>query len=278
MKNILLLTDFSDDAQNAIEYALQFFKGGKYNFFILNVHKVSKYTTSDLMTSSSDSSIYDSLIKNPKAALNNMIDKFKESYGDEDYSFEAICDYDAFISAVKQTVNLKKIDLIAMGTNGATGAVEVVFGSNTISVIRQVDCPLLVIPQEYKYIAINNILFATEYKDQYKEMPLKSLKHIIEKHNTQLDILILSKNKIGMDSLKDKKMDIASFFKENKHTIYSIVEVPIDIAMDCFEQLKKVNMIAKIINKESFLKRLISGSKTDEIAYKSRVPLLIMHP
>ena len=278
MKNILLLTDFSDNSRNAIEYVLQFFKGGKYNFYILNVHKISKYTTGDLMTSSSDSSIYDSLIKNPKAALNNMIEKFKESYGDEDYSFEAICDYDAFISAVKQTVNLKKIDLIAMGTNGATGAVEVVFGSNTVSVIRHVNCPLLVIPQDYKYTALNNILFATEYKDEYKEEPLKSLKRIIEKHNTQLDILILSKNKIGIDSLKDKKIKIASFFKENKHTIYSIEEVPIDIAMDCFEQLKKVDMIAKIINKESFLKRLISGSKTDEITYKSRVPLLIMHP
>ena len=216
MKNILLLTDFSDNSRNAIEYVLQFFKGGKYNFYILNVHKISKYTTSDLMTSSSDASIYDSLIKNPKASLNNMIDKFKESYGNEDYSFEAICDYDAFISAVKQTVNLKKIDLIAMGTNGATGAVEVVFGSNTVSVIRHVDCPLLVIPQDYKYIALNNILFATEYKDEYKEEPLKSLKHIIKKHNTQLDILILSKNKIGIDSLKNKKNGYCFFFQREQ--------------------------------------------------------------
>lgn len=278
MKNILLLTDFSEDSRNAIEYALQFFKGGKYNFFILNVHKVSNYTTGDLMASSADASIYDSIIKNPKAALNKMIKKFINEYNNEDFSYEAICDYDTFISAVKQTINLKKIDLMVMGTNGATGANEVIFGSNTIAVIRQVDCPVMVIPQGFKFIELTNILFALEYKDIIKDKPLKPLKHIIKKHYAVLDILILNKGNISVDELKDKKTSINSFFNGDKCNFYTIVDVPIDIAMDCFEQIKQIDLIAKIINKESFLKRLISGSKTDEIAYKSRVPLLIMHP
>lgn len=278
MKNILLLTDFSDNAQNAIEYALQFFKGGKYNFFILNVHKVSKYTTGDLMTSSAGASIYESIIKNPKAALNKMIEKFKKEYLNEDYAYKAVCDYDAFISSVNQTVRLKQIDLIVMGTNGATGAIEVIFGSNTISVIRQVNCPVLVIPQGYKYLDISNILYVTEYKALLKEKTLDPLIQIVAKHKAALDILILSESKIQDDDLDNKKTKIGSFFKQRKHNFHTIQEVPIDIAMDCFEQIKKVNLIAKIINKKSFLKRLVSGSKTDEITYKSRVPLLLMHP
>ena len=278
MKNILLLTDFSDNAQNAIEYALQFFKGGKYNFFILNVHKVSKYTTGDLMTSSAGASIYESIIKNPKAALNKMIEKFKKENLNEDYSYKAVCDYDAFISSVNQTVRLKQIDLIVMGTNGATGAMEVIFGSNTISVIRQVNCPVLVIPQGYKYIDISNILYVTEYNALLNEKTLDPLIQIVAKHKAALDILILSEGKIQDDDLDNKKTKIGSFFKQRKQNFHTIEEVPIDIAMDCFEQIKKVNLIAKIINKKSFLKRLVSGSKTDEITYKSRVPLLLMHP
>ncbi len=278
MKNILLLTDFSEDSRNAIEYALQFFKGGKYNFYILNVHKVSNYTTGDLMASSDDASIYDSIIKNPKAALDKMIKKFLKEYNNEDFSYEAICDYDSFISAVKQTINLRKIDLTVMGTNGATGANEVIFGSNTIAVIRQVDCPVMVIPQEFKFIEPTNILFALQYNDNIKDKPLKPLKHIVKKHNATLDILILNKRDISIDQFNDRKNSIGSFFKGDKCKFYTIVDVPIDKAMDCFEQIKEIDLIAKIINKESFLQRLISGSKTDEIAYKSRVPLLIMHP
>jgi nucleotide-binding universal stress UspA family protein len=278
MKNILLLTDFSDNSRNAIEYALKFFRGFKYNFFILNVHKVSKYTTADLMSSSKDETIYDSIVKNPKAELNKMIEEYKQRYSSEDYLFKSICDYDVFVSAVKQTVNLQGIDLIIMGTNGATGAMEVIFGSNTVSVIRNIDCPVLVIPQGFRFRELNKILFTTEFNETIYEKSLKTLQRIIDKHQTELDILILNKEDILPDSLKSKKNRLNSFFKGYKLNYYTITNVPIDFAMNCFEQIKKVDLIAKIINKESFLKRLVSGSKTDNITYESRVPLLIMHP
>lgn len=254
-----------------------FLKGANI-IFLLNVHKVSQYTTSDLMTSSAGASIYDSIIKDPKAELNKKIEKFNKEYNNEDYTYEAICDYDAFLSAVKQTVNLKKIDLIVMGTNGATGAMEVIFGSNTISVIRNVNCPVLVIPQGYKFVEPSNILFAIEYVENFKQESLKPLQYFIAKYHAELDILILNKDRMINESYNDKKSKIETFFKGCKHNFHTIEDVPSDIAMDCFVQIKETSMIAKIINKESFLKRLIEGSKTDDITYKSRVPLLIMHP
>ena len=107
---------------------------------------------------------------------------------------------------------------------------------------------------------------------------IDNLQWIIDKHQTELDILILNKEDIFPDSLKSKKNRLNSFFKGYKLNYYTITNVPIDFAMNCFEQIKKVDLIAKIINKESFLKRLVSGSKTDNITYESRVPLLIMHP
>jgi len=277
MKNILLLTDFSFNAQNAIDFALQFFKGGTYNFFILNVQKVSNYSTSNLMAASPKSSLYDSIIKNPKETLNKLIVQLKEKFKSEEYTFESICDYDDFVSAVSQTVKSKSIDLIVMGTNGATGAKEVVFGSNTINVIRRVNAPVLVIPQDYKYKVPSSILFTTNCNEKFNEKPLSPLMHIISRFNLELNILTLeddSTNRIPMD----KKVKMDDFFQGINHSFYSIESVPSDIAIDSFVQIKQVDLTAMVIDKESFLKRLISGSKTDEITYKSRVPLLIMHP
>jgi len=277
MKNILLLTDFSDNAQNAITYAMEFFKGGLYNFFLLNVHKVSKYTTGNLMASTSTDSVYDAIIKDPKIALSTMIKKFNTAYTNEDYSFEPICDYDPFISAVNQTVKLKNIDLIIIGSNGVTGAKEVVFGSNTINVIRNVDCPVLVIPQGYKFTALNSIVFATNMDEKFNRKPLNPLMYIISKFNSELNILTLEKDSES-DFSKEKKVKMHDFFKGINHSFYSIENVATDIAIDSFVQIKQVDLTATIINKESFFKRLFSGSTTDEITYNSRVPLLIMHP
>jgi len=277
MKNILLLTDFSNNAQNAIDYAMEFFKEGAYQFFLLNVHKVSKYTTGDLMASTSTNSVYDSIIKNPKAALKVMIEKLDKKYNNEDYSFESICDYDSFVSAVGQTVNSKNIDLIVMGTNGTTGAREVIFGSNTINVIRNIDCPVLVIPENYTYIKPNNVLFVTETEEDFAKKSLNPLVQIISKHHLELEILTLEKAQVITDTTI-KKNEMSTFFKDIKHNFYSIVNVPADIAIDCFIQLKPVSLMAKVISKKSFFNRLFSGSTTDEITYNSRVPLLIMHP
>lgn len=277
MKNILLLTDFSKNAKNAIDYALQFFKGEEKHFYILNVHKTSSYTMGDLMTSSPTSTVYDSIIKNSKATLKNFIGQLEETYTDELYSIEGICDHDDFISAIKQVIKLKEIDLIVMGTNGATGAKEVIFGSNTLSIIRNVEHPVLVIPENYKFKKPNTILFVTEHDEAFAKKSLYPLDYIITKYDSELLILTLDKND-SIDLVKEKKIKIDSYFKGTQHNFYSISNIPADIAIDAFMQIKPVDITAKIINKKSFLKRLVSGSSTNEITYKTSVPLLIMHP
>ena len=162
MKNVLLLTDFSKNAQNAIKYGLSLLKGERLNFTILYVRKVSGYLTGDLMASRATSSVYDSLIKDPKGALQRMIKKLNDDFKDQLYSFESICDHDSFINSVEQVVRSKHIDMIIMGTNGATGAKEVIFGSNTIGIIRNINCPVLVVPEGFSYHSIKKVLFVSE--------------------------------------------------------------------------------------------------------------------
>lgn len=277
MKNILLLTDFSKNAQNAIDYALQFFLGEDLNFYILNVHKSSNYTMGDLMTTSPGSSVYDSIIKNPKAKLKKIIIELENKYANESYSFEGVCDFDDFISAIKQTIELKDIDLIVMGTNGATNANEVIFGSNTLSTIRNVDHPILVIPEGFKFTKPNTILFVTEQDEVFAKKSLYPLSYIISKYDSELLILTLD-NQNSIDLIAEKKNTIGSYFKGCQHSFYNISEIPADIAIDAFMQIKPVDITAKIINKKSFLTRLLKGSTTNAITYKTRVPLLIMHP
>ncbi|MDH5414983.1 MAG: universal stress protein, partial [Flavobacteriaceae bacterium] len=192
------------------------------------------------------------------------------------YTFDVICDYDAFISAVNQTVKLKSIDLIVMGTNGATGAKEVIFGSNTISVIRNVDRPVLVIPQKYKFRKPKRILFATEYDELFVEKSLRPLTYILSNYSAELEILMIENIK-SVEQNRDKKEKIDEFYKGTKHNFYTISDVSADIAIGSFVQINNVDLVAKIINKESFFKRLLSKSSMSELTYKTKVPLLIMH-
>ena len=76
MKNILLLTDFSKSANNAIIYALYHFNYSPCHFFLMYVYKSGNFIMDDLMTSSSDT-VYDAIIKDEKQELEHSLKKLK---------------------------------------------------------------------------------------------------------------------------------------------------------------------------------------------------------
>lgn len=72
MKNILLLTDFSKNSLNAIDYSLNLFKGDKCNFFILHVKSSASYTTDNLIVSGNES-IYNIIVKDVIDKLDSIV-------------------------------------------------------------------------------------------------------------------------------------------------------------------------------------------------------------
>ncbi|WP_062061478.1 universal stress protein [Aquimarina longa] len=277
MKNILLPTDFSNNARNAIEYAMGFFKNELCTFYILNVQKVSKYTTDDLMVAPADTSIHQSVISEAKKKLNKLVEDLKEKYSNESYTFHTIIDYDIFIDAIRQTVKNKDIDIIVMGTNGATGVAEIIFGSNTLNVIRRIDCPIIAIPHKYTFKNPKTILYAIDCSGHFDTENIKPLMGAIIKYTSSLRILKIREDETITVADFDEKKHMKEFFKGINHTFHSITNVPTALAVNSFVQIMDVDMTAMFSKRETFLDRFFKGSETSKISYATRVPLLIMH-
>jgi len=229
--------------------------------------------------SSADSSIHQTVVQGAKEKIEHYIKTLIQKYPSEKYSFKAATDYDIFTDAIKQIVKAKQIDLIIMGTNGATGAKEVVFGSNTLNVIRKVDCPVITIPEKHVFTTPKTILYVMENDtDNFLETVLNPLKNICTKHNSSIRILKVRADDVISVAEYDSKKKTSKFFKDTTHSFHSITNVPTPQAIDSFVQLMNVDMTAMVVRKESLFERFFSGSNTASISYNSRVPLLIMHP
>lgn len=277
MKNILLPTDFSNNARNAITYAMEFFKNELCTFYILNVQKASNYTTDDLMAAPANTTIHQSVIGDVKKKLNIIAEELKSEYPDENYTFHTITDYDVFTDAIKQAVRSKDIDLIVMGTNGATGATEVVFGSNTLNVIRKVDCPVIAIPQGYTFKRPKTVLYTIDYEDHFNTNGIEPLMDTLVKFKSSLRILKIKEDDTITIADFDDKKHMKEFFKTINHTFHSIVNVPTALAINSFVQIMDIDLTAMFIKRETFMERFFKGSETSKISYGTRVPLLIMH-
>ncbi len=273
MKNILFLTDFSDTSKNAIQYALRWFKEEKCNFYVLYIQDSSTYTTDDLYIESS-TSLYSSLIGKHQKKLFEYVTNLKSEFKNENYAFHTIVDFDSIVDAINQTIQSKKIDLIVMGTNGATGAKEVVFGSNTINVIRKIDCTTLIIPENFKYILPKEMLLALDPFDTLNGNVIHNFFKFFERHHLRLNVLRVHTDP---NVETDDKHRIAHFMKDKKFNYSLISDVPMEYAVDTYLQTNKIDVLSLFVQEETLLERLFIGSSTTHINKEAKYPLLIFH-
>lgn len=273
MNNILLLTDFSDNSINAINYALHLFKGSVCDFYILHVQSSMSYTTDDLILGG-NSSIYDSIVRKSKAKVEKMIIDFKNQFKDENFNYRAVVDFDVLIDSIKQIQKSKNIDLIVMGTNGVTGAKEVIFGSNTINVIRKIDCPTLVIPEGFKFRKPNEVLLPLDGSDSISGPTFDDMLGFVTRFSNSLHLLrVKNQSKFSIEEEKD----IRQFLGKIEYSYHIIDNIPIHYAVDCYLQINAIDIVVLMVKKESLFERYVIGSSTSEISKKIRVPLLVLH-
>jgi len=274
MENILLPTDFSENSKNAIRYALKFFEGEKCTFHILNSQKPSGYITADVLYGAPGTSVYEGILNDNKEGVEKMAQFCRSISGAEDFTFVTTVDFDNIVDAVNQAVALNNIELILMGSNGATGAAEVIFGSNTLKIIRNVNCPVLVIPEGYSFEKINSVLLSLNYQYEVSNKSLNVISEIVKKHDASLKILEIEEENI---ELATKRNHTEEVFKEIGFERFAIKNIPASIAINAFEQLIPIQLHVMVVERKSFLNRFIFGSETSKISYGSPVPLLVLH-
>ena len=275
VKHILLPTDFSENSLHAIDYAAGLFQDYDCHFYLLNVQKSSEFITDDIFGASNNQSIYEAIVDDNKKKLNSLLKTYREKHKASEITWHALFDYDVFIDAIRQAIEAKQIDLIIMGSNGATGAKEVLFGSNTLRVIRGVDCPVLMIPEGYQFDSLNEMLFSTVDCKKLNNKTAKIVKDLCQLHHSVLHVLHIQPDLNEPEHGYDFYLrDVLDGIKYKSHSLKGI---PISFAIESFEQLFPVTMNVMFVPKESFLDRFLFGSKTSQISYGSDIPLLFLH-
>jgi nucleotide-binding universal stress UspA family protein len=276
MKQILLLTDFSANSKNAVNYGLQLFEKEICHFYILHIPTKSVYTTSDLMTLG-NKSIYDSLVDKAKRKLDKFVKTLEATSKNEHATFEAIVDYDVLTDSVNQIISSKKIDLIIMGTNGVTGAKEVIFGSNTINVIRKASCTTLVIPKGFKFKDPKELFLPLDMDDSLNSDALLNLKTFVKKFNASLNIMRIDEKNEYPEIEKTDKEHINKHLKNVPHNYLLVKNAALHQVVNKYLETYKMDMLTLLVQKETAFERFLTASVTKKISKDLKVPMLIFH-
>lgn len=276
MKKILLPTDFSSNSWNAIEYALQLFENETCKFYLLNTYTPAIYQVEYVLGNPAEFDIPDPMNELSLMELETIKDRIKKDYNNPKHSFETMAVFNTLIPEIEDVVKKKAIDYIVMGTKGATGAKEVLFGSNTVHVFKKVKCPILAIPDSFKFEPPHEILFPTDYDINYTNDHLQPLLEITSLYISRVNILNVSFGYDLSEEQEKNKKKLETFFSKTSYLFHSVANESVQEAITEFQMKARINLLVMINNKHSFFENLFFKSTINQIGFHLNIPFLLI--
>ena len=278
MKNILVPTDFSDNSWNAIKYAMQFFKKKKCNFYLLHVTSLTNYIDADAPLLTDIESIENALITESKTELQKLLQKIKQLNGKDNNNYITLTSIDYFIDAVRNQIIEKKIDLVVMGTKGATGFKEAMVGSNTGDLITKVQCPVLVIPEDAVFKMPKEIAFPTDYNIFYHTKILSEISEIARMYRSAIRVLHVSKRNENLSVFQRENQEyLSDYFMDEQHSFHRITSKKIESGLQCFVESRDIDLIVMVAKNLNLFQQILFKPTVEEISYHTEIPFLVLH-
>ena len=274
MKTILVPTDFSPNANKALNYAAEIAIISGATIIIVHVSDLTHASMNEniILPASIDKEV----ILEANRQLNVLATVTREITGGEvNYQL-----YNGFVpDAIQLAANDNNADLIVMGTLGDAGIREKLFGSMTAKVISQSTIPVLAVPLMYEWTPAKNILLAiNNFKDSYKVLePLTWLAGLL-KATVHMSMFIDDADSVN---LIENKKDMEQFCETMKIENPGIDIIPATIHGQNFEDAIKLHIaenksdiLVMVTHKRNFLVSIFNRSMTKKMSYHTDIPLL----
>jgi nucleotide-binding universal stress UspA family protein len=274
IKKILLLTDFSDVSENATLYALQLAKKSGADVRVLNVVATPVDWVKIPLEKELNYPETRQAIKDAKQQLKEIEDRFERA----GVNCQTSVSFNLGVENIVSHINHNEVDLVVMGSHGASGIKEFTIGSNAQKILRAVKKPLLVVKNPPKKEAIESIVFASSFEDQQ----LPAFKTAVAfAYIVDLDMHLLHINTPynftethAIEKMMTAFCQKQSVVKCQKHCYSALNE---ERGMDQFMSDSKIDLFAIATSGKSGLRQLFNSSLTERLVNHLDIPVLSIH-
>ena len=273
MKTIIVPTDFSAISNNAIDYAIDLAKATGSSILLFHAYQVPVSMTDvpivllsveDLQKS--NESKMDDVKKSVQERTGNSIKIYAETkLGDTVDELEEVC-------------NKVKPFAVVMGTKGATGMERVLFGSTTLTTIRHLNWPVIVVPPGKKYSTIKKIGFACDFREVVHTTPTHFIKDFVKEFNAELHVLNVDYKNSHFKPNTPQESVLLHTLLEDLNPHYDFIEdVNIEVGIEKFAEKNNLDLVITIPKKHKLLEGLFRKSHTKDLIFHSHLPIMCVH-
>lgn len=276
MKKILFPTDFSETANNAFIYALNLAKATDAEIYVLNCYEMPIISSTSSGQPELVSKVYNSIELNHFEKFKEQVPYMRKIAENTDASainLTFIFEEGLLLSIIKKIASKEEIDYIVMGTNGANTLEKKLLGSTTVSVMNNINLPILCIPKEAKFHSLDNIGFATQLKNTDKK-GIETISKIANKLKTTFKCLhVLRDEKSDYESTLNKWIEE---FSPLGVTFHTVLNKDIEKSVFFFIDEYDIDVMCIVKRQLNFFESLFTSSLSQKLAYHSYIPVLIL--
>jgi len=273
-KKILTPIDFSACSVRALKVAARLAGEWKAKLIVMNAcQKPVAYADASVTGYSRD------LVREAESHAKSAFERVSESVNELknlDYTFvvKHAFPQDAIISLAI----MEEVDLLVMGTTGASGFKGILMGSNTYTVAKNVECPVLAIPEMAEPgKGFGKIVLAGDYKDTASKETFSLLTELARLDESEIHVLHISEAPTMNREEWEEAQILDRYFKRLRHYFHFRLDDDIDEGISEFIQENEIDLLVLIARKHKLLDRLFNGSTTRRMAYHAKIPFLILH-
>lgn len=271
MKRILVPCDFSDPAVQAFKFAVELALKSRGEIYLLNVVEVPVMHETVLMPT-----LYfeQSLMNEMKEAAGKKFQKMKDKWAGEGVTVSTYVEFGSIITSIRQFIDEKKIDLVVMGTHGATGAREFLIGSNTEKIVRTSSVPVIAIKKSTKPSNIKSIVFPNDLSLENEQLTLK-VKELQNFFKATLHIVYINSPAFFQRDVetKVKLKDFAKRFMLKDYTLNVFNDIDQENGVNNFTKEVKGDLIAMATHGRRGISHLVSGSIAEDVVNHVDCPI-----
>ena len=271
MNKILVPTDFSQESENAAAFAADLARSTGADLYLLHVMEIPTHSTNYTFSEYQEVPEGIALMK----AAKERFEKFKQKPIFKDVNVIEAVQFERTYENIVQQAEKHEIDLIVMGSHGATGMREMFIGSNTERVVRMAHCPVFTIKGAVKPQGIDDMVFASDFKPEvYSSFP--QIKQLAELFDAKLHLLkVVTPNTFEVTAKSRQEMeDFAKEFQLANYTINIYNDEYIEAGILNFSDSVDADLISLSTHGRKGLVHLINGSLAEDVANHAERPVL----
>jgi nucleotide-binding universal stress UspA family protein len=274
MKAIIVPTDFSPVATNAMNFAADMAININASLVLVHVYQVPvSMTDVPVVLISADELRKDSelQLKELKESLTHITSGKIKIYsearmGDIVDELGEVC---------------KKIQPFAviMGTKGTSGVERMLFGSTTLTAIRHLKWPVIVVPPGKEYgTGIKKIGFACDFTKVVESTPVQFIKNMVKEFGAELHVLNVDyENRHFKPETPEESLMLQTLLEELDPQYHFINHKDVEDGINEFADNNNIDLLITIPKKHGLLENLFKHSSTKELVTQSHVPVMCVH-